>query len=208
MNRFFKTTLSSLILIGGTSPLFAQNDGQKVSFRAICLEYQDDVKEVQLASSEEGELELWTQRIGRPQDATFSDNIATFYVTDPEAENGKRVVARGSLANSSRQLFLFLPATDDEDLAYNVLCMPDNVANFAMGGVRVVNFSPGPVRFKFSGTDLKPIGPKKISTYPAPKVDQWNMFQVDVFFANPEGDWVRVASPAWKSTEHGHAIWS
>jgi hypothetical protein len=35
---------------------------------------------------------------------------------------------------------------------------------------------------------------------PVRQVDEWNMYQARIDFANAKGDWVPVSSPSWKAS--------
>ncbi|GAA5481918.1 hypothetical protein [Haloferula sargassicola] len=192
-----------LAVVLAVGPAFAQTQTQTVLFRTLCLQHQDDIRTVFVPSAKGGssEVPLLTGGFSPVYRAAFKDGVAEFHVDDDDAPEGKRVVARGRLASSDRQLFLFLP-DPQKRLPYRLHCLPDDLPAFPMGGLRFLNLTPYAARLELAGAKLPAVKSGASQTYPkVTKVDEWNMYQARVELQAPDGHWATISSPSWKSLE-------
>ncbi|MBB5350714.1 hypothetical protein HNR46_000942 [Haloferula luteola] len=189
-----------LVVSALVAPMQAQSE-RSIQFRALCLQYQNDVRSGRVPSGKggSGEVEFFTGGFGELHQGTFKDNTAVFYVEDSSAPDGKRIIASGKLAEGNVQLFLLVP-DGEKDRAYRIQCFADDVAHFPMGGVRFLNLTSFPARLELAGTTLKPVNPGTAQVYPmVTKADEWNMYQVRLELQAPTGQWATISSPSWKA---------
>ncbi len=184
-------------------PIVQAQSASPVSFRTLCVKYQDDIRSAYALSGKGGSIEvaLYTGSLSEVYQGSFNDGIATLYVEDSSAPGGKRIVAAGKLASAPRQLFLLVPDPDKKH-PYRIQCLPDDVRSFPMGGVRFVNLTPYNSRLRLAGATLPPVKPGSSQTYPkVVKVNEWNMYQAKIELQAPSGKWAPIASPAWKALD-------
>ncbi len=202
-----RNSLLTVLAVAASSAVFAapsaraqEASGRAVSFRVICPEHRDGITSAFLASpqgEDPGEIPLLSGNFTGEYKSRFPDNKVTLVAGGGDAT----IVAEGKLASAARQVFLLLPDPAGKH-PYRILAMNDDERTFPMGGVRILNLCPGPVRFTIAGAEQKPISPGQITIYPPVKtVDEWNMYQVFIDYGTPEGGWVRVSTPSWKGTE-------
>lgn len=184
---------------------FAEGQNErKVAFRVLCLEHRDGITHARIDAGKDSgkshEIILLTGNFTDEYKSSFADNAVRFYVADASKPDGRRLVAAGPLAQGERQLFLLLPESDGSR-PYRVFAFNDDESVFPMGAIRVLNLCPVMIRLNLAGADMKPIQPGKVAIYPPVRqIDEWNMYQVRIDFANAKGDWVPVSSPSWKSS--------
>ncbi|MEO5917269.1 MAG: hypothetical protein ABIS50_23770 [Luteolibacter sp.] len=196
-----------LALIISTSAIFAE-DTRKVAFRTLCLERVNDIGTVIIPGSgpeSVQKVELYTD-VSPVVEGVFANQEAAFYVEKGVGADGKPIrvlVGKAELGKSDRQLFLFTPGEKGEGKTpYNVRSFDDDTKSFPMGYVRVVNIAPVPVRFLLSGEVTPQIPPGKFAQFPhSKKVNDYNMYAVEVQFLSGNGQWVSGQSVSWKSTE-------
>lgn len=198
-----RVVFALLLPVLGPAVVSAQQEGREVTFRTLCFQHQDGLMEAKVASGKgKGgafEVPLLSGNFSEQIKARFLNETAFLFVDDATAPDGRKVIARGKLASAKLQIFLLLP-DPSKKMPYRIVAMNDDEKSFPMGSVRILNLCPGPVRFNFAGTDMKPIQPGKIVVYPPVKsIDEWGMYQVGIAYGTPEGKWITVATPSWKS---------
>lgn len=191
-------------VLGLLSAVAAGQDERKVVFRVLCFEHRADITSAGIDIGKDPgkfhEIVLLTGNFTAEYKSTFADNTVRFHVADATQPDGRRIVAAGALAQGERQLFLLLPGPDGSR-PYRVMAFDDDERTFPMGAVRVLNLCPTMIRLNFAGADMKLIQPGKVVVYPPVRqVDEWNMYQVRIDFANAKGAWVPVSSPSWKAS--------
>ncbi|BCU75733.1 hypothetical protein llg_04480 [Luteolibacter sp. LG18] len=185
----------------------AQNPGTNVSFRVLCFDHNKGMTKVYvpLAGGKEGKTEvpLYTNDFSDLIDTTFPGDKAFFFTEEdgPAGKPVRRVVAEAPLLKVARQAIVLLPAPAGDPMTYRALCFDDSGDSFPMGGTRVINLSPFPIRLNLAGADLPPIKPEGAQLYPQVKaVDEWNMYNARVDFFVKEA-WVAVANQSWKAVD-------
>jgi len=202
--------LCLLALASTVTELSAQ--AREVAFRTLCIQQADGIDKVSMAGKEPGQsvgVELFTD-VSPEIKGVFASGTVEFYTGDPSAgPTGRKVVARGTLGKSERQLFVFLPTGQKGEgkLPYNLTCYDDDVKSFPMGHVRAINLAPVPVRFVISGHETPQIPPSKFAQFPHSKeVNDYNMYQVVIQFLSANGQWVKGQSVSWKATDRRREI--
>lgn len=207
MTTVKKLSAGCLALVLSTAAVFAQ-DTRKVTFRTLCLERVDDIGSVIIPGSDPNssqKIELYTD-ISPVVEGVFKGPEAAFYLEKGTDANGKPIrilVGKTAIGKSDRQLFLFIPGEKGEGKpAYSVRSFDDDVKNFPMGNVRAVNLAPVPVRFLLAGEVTPQIAPGKFAQFPhSKKVNDYNMYSVEVQFLSGNGQWVSGQSVSWKATD-------
>ena len=198
--------LAALLACGTPAP--GQDRGREVIFRVLCFEHVGGLTSAyaQAAGKEGGKVEvpLFTSEFSGEFKGLFAGGKASLFTEEPgpDGKPARKVVAQGPLANAPRQAFILVPATAPAaGLVYQIVAWDDRESAFPMGGTRVVNFAPFPVRLHLAGADLPPIPPGGSRVYPQVKtVDEWNMYSVRIDFATAADTWVPVATQSWKAS--------
>lgn len=200
-----KVPAAAIALLIATLATATAQSARQVMFRTLCLEHSGKVHEVTMPGSknpaESVTVPLYTADLSPVIEGTFTGGEAVFYSAEKDAEGKPVAAARGPLAKSSRQLFVFVPASGAGKPAYEIKAYDDDTTSFKMGSVRAINLSPVPVRFVVSGTASPQIPSSKHAQFAHPsKVDEFNMFPVSVEFLSGDGKWVTGQSASWKAT--------
>lgn len=199
--------LAAVLLVALSHLLPAQSpEGADVSFRVLCLEHRDDITSAFAAgpSSALVEVPFYTSGFSDPLRARFQGGRADLFVEEksPDGKTTRRVVASGKLASADRQAFVLIPNDAGTGPEYRILAFDDREQSFAMGATRVINFARFPIRLNLAGTNLDPVKPGGISTFPmVRKVDEWNMFTARIEFQVAADQWIEVSTQSWKASE-------
>lgn len=178
----------------------------EVSFRVLCFEHRDNVTSVLAPGSDESKIEvpLYTNDFSDPIKARFTGGKAAFYVEEklPDGKIGRKLVAEGGLGKATRQAFVLIPTDQKTGAIYRIVAFDDSEESFPMGGTRVINLAPFPIRLNLAGAEMESIKPGGIGVYPmVKKVDEWNMYTARIDFEVKEGQWVGVATQSWKASD-------
>lgn len=185
---------------------------RKVLFRTLCLEHRDGVTEAFAPSAnpeQPHKVPLYTSGISPVFETTFPTSDAALFVdtTDANGKPQRKIVAKGSLANGERQLFILIPSTEKDGPTYQIRAYPDDTKAFALGSVMALNLSPVPIRFEISGSTTPEVPANKVALFPTPKkVNEYNMYPVAVEFKSGNGQWIRGQSTSWKASERKRDI--
>ena len=181
-------------------------DARKVQFRTLCLEQMNGIDSVVIPTADGGVSEsipLYTD-ISPVVQGVFKTNQAAFYIpkAGPDGKPALELVGKAPLGKSNRQLFVFLPnKAADGKTTYQVRSFDDDTKSFAMGSVRAINLAPVPVRFVLSGATTPEIPPTKYAMFPhSKKINDYNMYPVEVQFLSGTGEWIKGQSVSWKAT--------
>jgi hypothetical protein len=189
----------------------AFGQGRKVAFRTLCLDQVEGVTELVLPAAKAGEagttVPLYTSAPSEVFEATFQTNDVVFHTKGTPADK-PLVAARGTLAKSSRQIFILMPGpTGEGKPPYVMRAYDDDEATFKLGSIRAINLSPVPVRFIMAGATTPQIPPDKYAIISqATKVDEYNMYQAGVEFLSGNGSWVNGYSASWKASNRRREI--
>ncbi|MGA0845554.1 MAG: hypothetical protein ACO3RV_03370 [Luteolibacter sp.] len=203
--RFF-VSLISLLLIP-IAPLLAQSrQGNEISFRVLCYEHRDGITEVFAPGKGDSKIDvpLYSNEFSDSIQARFAAGKASFFIEEKKADGSleMKLVAEGKLARGNRQAFMFVPADDRNDLVYHVVAFEDDEKSFPMGGTRVINLAPFPIRLNLAGADMPAINPGGNEIYPMiRKVDEWNMYSARIDFEVSSNQWLAVAKQSWKASD-------
>jgi hypothetical protein len=207
-----KKTLLALLSITFSMLASHAQEGRKVSFRTLCLEYSKGIESVVIpaASADQSQkVQLYTD-VSPVVDGVFKTNEASFFIekAGPDGKPLRELVGKAMLGKSNRQLFVFVPGVEGEGkLPYLVRSFDDDVPSFAMGSVRAINLAPVPVRFVLSGETTPQIPSAKYAQFPhSKKVNDYNMYPVVVEFLSANGQWVKGQSVSWKATDRRREI--
>jgi len=191
------------------SPLSAQT--AKVEFRTLCIQLLPGLDTLGMAGEKAGEttpVKLYTD-VSPVVQGSFSAGQAEFFAetTGTDGKTARKVVAKGPLAKSERQLFVFIPTGSTDKLPYHLVCYDDDTKAFPMGHIRAINLSPGPIRFELAGARTPEVPPGKHALFPhSKKVNDYDMYPVVVEFKGADGTWVKGQSVNWKSTDRRREI--
>lgn len=204
MNRLLA---SALVFFVSVSSLWAQR-GQ-VEFRTLCPVVVDGVRELVIpgtSARQVQEVRLFTG-FSPVAEGRFHDWEARFYVEKDEKgrEPERTIVAQGTLTRSRQQLFVFVPALDQEPgegLTYAVHCLPDDEKSFPLGSVRVINAADVPVRVTVAGEEETEIEPGAVARMAHPReVNDYGMYPAVVEYQGKDGKWIAVQSTNWRATK-------
>lgn len=203
MNRVL---LVVLLFAAALPPLLAQ--GREVAFRTLCLEQVEGYDSVIVPgrTPDEGrEIILYTT-FSEVIKNTFKSDTVELYATDAEGE--RKVVARGKLTKSPRQLFLLIPdPRKDAPRPYLLKCYDDDLKAFPMGHIRAINLATSGVRFVIAGKTTPTIPPAKEVQFPHTKdVNEYGMYPVKVDFETKSGEWITGQSVSWRATDRRRDI--
>lgn len=181
---------------------------RKVSFRTLCLERVVGIESVSIPGVNPPDIrkfELYTD-VSPLVEGVFKTDEAAFYIEKPPGPDGKPVwelVGKTPMGKSDRQLFVFTPGEVGEGkLPYLVRSFDDDIKSFGMGHVRAINLAPVPIRFILSGDTTPQIPATKYALFPhSKKVNDYDMYPVEVEFLGDNGKWVTGQSVSWKATD-------
>lgn len=208
----FRTLLTALLLTAVASPHLAAKN-RKVAFRTLCLGFAGELRSLTLPGAKGAKVEVQLFSDVSPViEGTFTTADAAFYGGEVPGADGKatrEIVAKGPLAKSDRQLFVFLPnaKTGGKEPAYTLHCYDDDLKAFPLGNIRVINLSSKPLRFTLAGKAAPEIKPDGHATLPHSKeVNDYDMYPVVVEFKGTDGNWSRALSVNWKATDRRRDI--
>lgn len=183
-----------------------KDTGTEVSFRVICTESLAGADHMLLAKENASvvEVPLYVGNFSDLFKGRFTDQKATFYIEDKGADGkvGRKLVAEGPLAKGSRQAFIVTPSSVKGGPIYQILAFDDTEGSFKMGGTRLINMAPMAARLNVAGTLQEPVPARESAVYPiCKKVDDWNMYSVTVELEIKPGEWQKIATQSWRSSD-------
>jgi hypothetical protein len=209
MNKLLKFPALLIALLVFALPFKASAQaagGTEISFRVLCFEQRDGVTSAMVPAGDGNKVEVpfYTSDFSPLLKAKFAGGKAAFYVEEtlPNGKPQNKLVAEGKLASGTRQAFILIPNEPSEGPVYRIVAFDDSGESFPMGGLRVINLAPFPIRLNLAGTDTAPIKPGGVGMYPmVKKADEWNMYTARIQFGVADQKWVDVATQSWKASD-------
>jgi hypothetical protein len=204
-----KKFVLSILACAAVPTLSAQTT--KVEFRTLCIQLMPGLETLTIAGEKAGEstqVKLFTD-VSPVVQGSFTSGQAEFFAETAGADGKpvRKAVAKGPLAKSERQLFVFIPTGSKDKLPYHLVCYDDDTKFFPMGHIRAINLAPGPVRFVISGAATPEVPPGKHALFPhSKKVNEYDMYPVVVEFKGADNAWVKGQSVNWKATDRRREI--
>ena len=184
-------------------------DVRKVAFRTLGLDPIPELNEVHLpAATPKGKamvVPILATSLSPVFEGEFKGDEAVFF---SKAGDTSTPVAKGKLAKSKRQVLFFRPVKNEQGKdSYEVHAFDDDLTDFKLGSVRVINLSPKEIRFNMAGKEMPSVPPGGSGIYPqANDVDEFGMYSMTVE-AKGDGDaWGKVYSSSWKASDRRREI--
>lgn len=206
--------LLSLILLLPSITL--AQEGREVSLRTLCFKRVGDVSELLLLTGPEDN----PLPIEVPLYSSYSDEILLkttrssfdFALKDPKGVAGVEqskfpIVGTGRLADSKRQVAIFIPS-GDEKKPYNVLVLDESSQAFPLGTTFLVNLAPQAIRFTLGEKDLI-VQPGKMGNVEKPqRVTEMNQATMRIFIpgTTDPSKWQAVTSTVWRITDNKRSL--
>jgi hypothetical protein len=182
---------------------------RKVAFRTLGLKPLPELNEVHLpAATPKGKalvVPILAASLSPVLEGEFKGDEAVFFA---KAGDTSTRVAKGKLAKSKRQVLFFRPVKDEQGKdSYEVHAFDDDLTDFKLGSVRVINLSPKEIRFNMAGKEMPPVPPGGSGIYPQAKdVDEFGMYSMTVEAKGDGDEWAKVYSASWKASDRRREI--
>lgn len=204
-----------LILLLLVPSLAVAQQTREISLRTLCFKKVGDVNELLLLTGpEDNPLPVTVPLFSSysPEiPVKISRNTLSFALKNPALGEGQEqdsfpIVGEGKLADSARQVAIFIPSGNEEK-PYNVLVLDESTKAFPLGSTYLINLAPKPIRFTLGEKDLT-VQPGKMGTVEKPKkVTEMNQATMRVFVPAPEASrWQVVTSTVWRITDNRRSL--
>jgi hypothetical protein len=203
-----KTIRLAAVFLLSLAAVHAQ-EVRKVAFRTLGLEPLPGLTEVHLpAATSKGKAvaaTIYSGALSPVAEGEFKGDEAVFFAKAGETSTP---VAKGKLAKSKRQVFFFRPVKNDQgEGSYEIHAFDDDVADFKLGSVRVINLSPKEIRFNMAGKEMPPLAAGSHAVYPQAKgTDEFGMYPVIVESRGDGDAWAKFYSASWKASDRRREI--